>query len=165
MNTFKKLLVSTSAASLLIVGIASVGAQDTTEDGKGQRGFGQRGENIALIEEYTGLSGAALREAIQDGATLAELIEENGESVEAFVDEATENAEARINQAVESGRLTEEEGAERLAEVEARVTARVNGTFEPGDRRRGLHGDGERPRGPRGGGNAPDAPVTEGEGA
>lgn len=84
-------------------------------------------ELAELSEEYTGLTLAELREAHQSGQTLAELIEANGQSVDAFVAAAIENVSARIDTAVENGNLDADRAATLKATIEARVTARVNG--------------------------------------
>lgn len=82
---------------------------------------------LELMEEYTGLTLAELRQARQDGQTLAALIEANDRSVEAFVAEALEKVDARLATAVENGRLTEDEAAALREEIEARLWARING--------------------------------------
>jgi hypothetical protein len=88
-------------------------------------GFGP-GFDVAqeLIEEYTGLEPAALREALRDGQTLAELIEANGQSVDAFIADAVAAGSERIDTAITD--FTEH--AETLrSTLEDRITARVNG--------------------------------------
>lgn len=143
----KKLMTTAAVASLFAIGVVSVSAQGP-KNGEGPRSENREARQ-ALVEEYTGLEGAELREAIQGGATLAELIEANGSSVDGFVAEAATLAEERLDAAVEAGRLTEEEAAEKLAEITENITDRVNGEFEPGERR-GPRGE----RGPRGNGEA-----------
>ncbi|MFZ4816130.1 MAG: hypothetical protein ACOYL5_16460 [Phototrophicaceae bacterium] len=136
MNHFKKILTTTAAAGLLLISIAAVGAQDaptptapTAETqqggrfgfGQGQRGgrfgLGGNGELRALVEEYTGLSGQDLREAVQGGQTVAQLIEANGRSVEEFTNAAVTQIETEID----------ERAAEMKANARDRVTALING--------------------------------------
>ncbi len=144
----KSLSVVVAALAVMVVGVATVGAQ---ENGRGGRGAGSE-----LVQEYTGLTGQEIREALSDGeTTLADLIEANGESVDAYIDEAVDAAEARLDAAVENGRLTEDEAAEKLAELETRITERVNSPFD-GSQRQGR-GEG---KGPRGGFGAPNAEAT-----
>jgi len=145
--SIKKLLTAATAASVLAIGVVSVSAQGP-KDGEGPRSE-HREARQALVEEYTGLAHDEIRDAIQGGATMAELIEANGSSVDGFIAEAATFAEERLDTAVEVGRLTEEEAAEKLAEITENITDRVNGEFEPGERR-GPRGE----RGPRGNGEA-----------
>ena len=58
--------------------------------------------------------------------------------VDTLVDALVQAQQDRIAQAVEDGRLTQEEADERLADLEARVTERVNSD----DPVRGHHGRG-----------------------
>ncbi|MEO1440456.1 MAG: hypothetical protein AAFV33_08620, partial [Chloroflexota bacterium] len=146
-----------AAAAILASGIMTVGAQDSTEDPQpatqteetGQRGFGLRdgngprgdrgprgnfqrgafggGEVRELVEQYTGLSGQELRQALRDDATLASLIEANGESVDAFVDEAVALAEARIDEAVANGRIDQERADMMTESLTETITAAING--------------------------------------
>jgi hypothetical protein len=84
-----------------------------------------------------------LRSALEvEGTTLADVAEEQGVEVGALVDALVEAHEERIAQAVEDGRLTQEEADERLADLEERVTERVENA-------EGLGGRGHG--GPRGG--------------
>ena len=118
----------------------------------GRPGFGQRGgfgpgimqggEVFSLLEEYTGLSGDELRNALQNDQTIAELIAANDLSVDDFTAAALEQISAQLDAAVEAGRVTEEQAAERLAQAEENLTAWINGEFE---------GFGFGPRGPQDG--------------
>ncbi len=126
--------------------------------GRGNRdGRGPRGMMGNLVQEYTGLTGSEIREALSDSeTTLADLIEANEQSVDDFVAESIAPVQARLDAAVEAGRITEEEAAERLGEFEARLTEMLETPFDPSERRgRGGFGGG-----PRGGFGAPDAEVT-----
>ncbi|MEO1439404.1 MAG: hypothetical protein AAFV33_03320 [Chloroflexota bacterium] len=136
----KKMIAIVITVFVLAIGVTAVGAHDNG------RGFRRGGGELAL--EYTGLTHDELREALQSGSTLAELIEANGQSVDAFVDAAVAQGEERLDAAVEAGRLTEDEAAEKAASLETNIEARVNGTFE-----RNADGEGRGPRGngPRGG--------------
>ncbi len=144
----KSLSVVVAAMTVMVVGVATVGAQ---ENG--------RGAGSELVQEYTGLTRAEIREALSDGeTTLADLIEANGASVDDYIDEAVDAAEARLDAAVENGRLTEDEAAEKLAELETRITERVNSPFDGS--RRGGKGERGEGRGPRGGFGDPNAEAT-----
>ena len=94
--------------------------------GRMRGGFGLGAE---LLEDYTGLDPAAIREAHMNGQTLAELIEANGQSVDDFIAAALASAYERLDTAVENDRITETVAAEMKANLEERLTAMVNGEF------------------------------------
>lgn len=165
-KSLKKTVAALSVASLMVVGIASAQdatavpetSTDTTADVRGFR-LGGRGMILSdLVLEYTGLDAAALHEAIAGGATLTELIEANGMSVEDFVAAALAEYDTQA--------------AERRTAFEENLTAVLSGELpvfdgaglRDGGRGMGRPGDG---RGGRGGfPGAPAAEVTpEGEGA
>ena len=63
------------------------------------------------------------------------MAEANGVDVQTIIDAQVASTTERVNAAVESGRLTADEAADKLAEVEERVTTRVNeGRPERGER-------------------------------
>ncbi|MEO0564679.1 MAG: hypothetical protein AAF125_21420 [Chloroflexota bacterium] len=140
---FKKIITAGIAVIVLTIGAVAVGAQDADGDGEGRQG--RRGAGSELVLEYTGLEREALREALQGGATLEELIVANGETLESFQAAVEAEIEARLDAAVAEGRITEEQAAERLAQAQERAEAFANGERPE----RGERGEG---RGPRGGG-------------
>ena len=106
----------------LAAGMASaISAQD--ESGKSRSGAG--GFN-ALLQEATGLDADALRQAIRDGATPAELIEANGGDLTAVIADMVADA----NSAIEAA------SSERLAQLSDDITAFVSG--DRGKGRRGM---------------------------
>lgn len=116
------------------------------EAGIGARG-GHHGGRLDLGAAATALdmTEEELRTALEaEGATLAQVAEDQGVEVEALVDALVQAHEERIAQAVEDGRLTQEQADERLADLEERVTERVT-TARPdrpmGGGHRGPHGD------------------------
>ncbi|NEK86743.1 hypothetical protein GCU60_13410 [Blastococcus saxobsidens] len=103
-------------------------ATTLSEAGVG-RGGHHGGGGVALEAAATalGMTEAGLRTALEpDGATLAQVAEDQGVPVDELVAALVQAQEERIAQAVEDGRLTQEEADERLADVEERVTERVN---------------------------------------
>lgn len=181
MNTFKKTAVTFMVISMLAIGGASASAQvdttttdaPTTQEDRGPRG--PRGANdeireaqAALVTEYTGLAKEEVREAIREGSTLAALIEANDASVDEYIAASLALHAERVNGALAAGEITEEQAEEILANMEDRITERVNATFEPGENdgprspRDGEPGDG--PRGPRGPGNDDGGPRGPGNG-
>ena len=84
-----------------------------------------------------------LREALQaEDTSLADVAQAQDVEVDALVDALVSAQQGRLAQAVEDGDLTQAEADERLADLEERVTARVN-SDDRGNRGRGGHGGGD----------------------
>jgi polyhydroxyalkanoate synthesis regulator phasin len=99
------------------------------------------GDRIGLetAADALGLTEAELRTALEsDGTSLADVAQAQGVDVGTLVDALVQAQQDRIAQAVEDGRLTQAEADQRLADLEARVTERVNSD----DPVRGHHGRG-----------------------
>lgn len=109
---------------------------------RGKRGH--RGAKLATVADALGVTAEELREAVQAGSTIADVAEANGVSVDAVVDALVANAAERVDQAVENGRLTSEEGADKLAEYEEKIEAFVNGDTDFGTRERSSFRRGNR---------------------
>ena len=93
------------------------------------RGGHHGGERLGLetAAEALGMTEDELRTALEpDGTSLADVAEDQGVDVVTLVDALVQAQQDRIAQAVEDGRLTQEEADERLADLEERVTERVN---------------------------------------
>lgn len=139
----KRIFTTAIITGVLVIGAVTVSAQDGGRGNRGNRDFGA-GE---LVETYTGLSGQDLREAFANGSTLAELIEANGQSVDAYIAEARASIEERLNEAVANGNIDAEAVAERLAQFDENISERLNTVPElrdgPGRDNRGPFGDGE----------------------
>jgi polyhydroxyalkanoate synthesis regulator phasin len=105
------------------------------------RGGHHGGDRIGLetAADALGLTEAELRTALEpDGTSLADVAQDRGVDVGTLVDALVQAQQDRIAQAVEDGRLTQAEADQRLADLEARVTERVNSD----DPVRGHHGRG-----------------------
>ena len=101
--------------------------------------------------DLLGIEVDELRAAFEGGLTLADVAEANGVDVQTIIDAKVAAVTERINAAVDSGRFTADEAADKLADVEERVTTRVN---------EGRPERGERPgRGHASDGAAADAPA------
>ena len=99
------------------------------------------GDRIGLetAADALGLTEEELRTALEpDGTSLADVAQAQGVDVDTLVDALVQAQQDRIAQAVEDGRLTQAEADQRLADLEARVTERVNSD----DPVRGHHGRG-----------------------
>lgn len=88
---------------------------------------GDRGAGLDAAAEVIGISAEDLRTALQDGSSLAEVAEANDVDVQDVVDALVAEATDRLDQAVADGHLTEDQAAERTAELTERITAMVNG--------------------------------------
>lgn len=167
----RKSIAALGVTSLLVVGIASAQeatetpdstTPDTTTDVTQDGRAGRSSFFTDLILEYTGLDTDALRTAISEGSTLAELIEANGMSVDDFIAAVLAEYDA---QAVEA-----------RASFEERLTAALSGEgglgfgfgfgggrggFGGGDHGMGPGGRGNGGGGPRGGFPGYQSPAPE----
>ncbi|MGY2066084.1 hypothetical protein [Blastococcus sp. SYSU DS0619] len=101
------------------------------EQGLGGRGGHPGGGwlDLSAAAGALGLTEEELRTALEpDGTTLADVAEDQGVAAEDLVDALVLAEEERIAEAVEEGRLTQEQADERLADVETRVTERIEST-------------------------------------
>ena len=106
-------------------------------------GGGHRGGGFDLSTAATalGMTEDELRTALEtDGTTLADVAGDQGVEVDALVDALVTAQQERIADAVEDGRLTQEQADERLADLEERVTERVNSEAPVGGPGHGHHG-------------------------
>jgi hypothetical protein len=113
----------------------------TTLAGSGLGGHGHGGGRLDLSAAATALDMTEdeLREALRaDDTSLADVAGQQGVEVATLVDALVTAQQERIDQAVEDGDLTQEQADERLADLEERVTERVNsddwGHHGPGGR-------------------------------
>ena len=97
--------------------------------GGGHGGGPGGGRNLAAAATALSMSEEDLRTALEaDGATLASVAQGQGVSVDTLVAALVGAEEARIAQEVTDGELTQAEADERLADLETRITDRVNST-------------------------------------
>ncbi len=124
----KKLFISTVIVGTVVIGASIVniaGAQDNGNRGRGGRGGG--GIDFAIVETYTGLTREEVVTAVRGGETIAQLIEANGQSVDAFVAEAVTSLTAEVDERVAEGKITAERAEEIKASATETITAMVNG--------------------------------------
>ena len=105
------------------------------------------GQLPAAVLEMLGIDGPALREAFSEGKSVADIAEENGVEIGDIVGALVDERAARLAEHVADGSLTEDEAAEKLEAMEARITERLNTVPEAGERLRGPKPDGEFRRG------------------
>lgn len=90
---------------------------------------GHRGGASDAVLELLGTDAETLQAQIKDGSNLADIASEAGVDVQQLVDVMVSEASTRIDEAVANGRIDEAEAAEKLAQIEEMVTARLNGEF------------------------------------
>ncbi len=101
---------------------------DETEDGERQ---GRRGGcKLEAAAAAIGIDEADLKASLDAGDTIADVAEANGVSVDSVIDAMVEAKTERIAEKVAEGRITQDEADEKLAELESRITDRVNGVEE-----------------------------------
>ncbi len=127
MKTKATVLTLVLALMLSVAGLASAqpGPDDRPERPDRPR-VNLPGQMADILTDTTGLTPAEIRKQVQDGATLAEVIEGSGASVDAVVSEAVTVITARVNEAVENGTITQERADEILDTLEEDITERLN---------------------------------------
>lgn len=93
---------------------------------RGRRGPGKFARSEVLTD-LLGIDAAELREQLRSGSTLAEVAAANGVETSVLIDALVAQAEERMDAAVEAERITAEEAAEKLAEIETRIADKING--------------------------------------
>lgn len=124
---------------------------------RGHRGPGKGIKGGEAAADALGITTHELREALRDGATIADVAALQGVDVQAVIDAMVAEAEERIAQAVADERLTQEEADEKLAELTEKITDVVNNGRPEGEGPRG-------PRGPGGPGGQGGEQPAEGDG-
>jgi hypothetical protein len=115
-------------------------------------GRGRPGGGLSAAATYLGLSESELFQQLQSGKTLAQIANgTSGKSAAGLIDAMVEAQQAEIDAAVNAGMLTQAMADQIRGNLEARVTAMVNGDFGPG---RGFRGFGAP------GGQMPQAPSS-----
>jgi hypothetical protein len=76
--------------------------------------------------DHLGLSKEALLEALQGDATLADVADAQGKSVDELIGAMVADANAKIDEAVANGRIDEDRAAEMKSNLEERITSLVN---------------------------------------
>lgn len=88
-----------------------------------------RGPGLASFEaaaEVIGIENSELREALAEGATLAEVAEDNGVAVEVLIDGLVSALDAKLDELVADGRITEEQAAAIRENAPERIENFVN---------------------------------------
>jgi hypothetical protein len=108
--------------------------------GPGRHGFG----NLSAAATALGMSEADLRTALEGGKSLATIAGEKGIAVSKVVDALVAELKAHLDEHVASGKKTQAEADQRLADAKTRIEAFVNGTAPAGGPGFGFGGPGGR---------------------
>jgi len=71
--------------------------------------------------EDAGLTQTEIREQLQNGASLRQILTDAGVDVDTLIVDVLANAQTRLDEAVANGQITEEQVAERLTQLEERM--------------------------------------------
>ncbi|MCA9914351.1 MAG: hypothetical protein KC496_13440, partial [Anaerolineae bacterium] len=91
---------------------------------------GLRRDAFDTISEATGLNFREIRQAVADGATLAQVIESNGGDVAAVSADLIARSTERVNQLLADETITQERADAFLSQLETRVDDFLNRTWE-----------------------------------
>jgi hypothetical protein len=101
-------------------------------DRDGRRGKGHRGGGAA-VAEVIGIDVETLRTELKAGSSLADIATANGVDPQTVVDALVAKATERIDAAVDTGKIDQAKADEKLAELDEKITARVNGEGRSGN--------------------------------
>jgi polyhydroxyalkanoate synthesis regulator phasin len=79
-----------------------------------------------VVADLLGITPEALRDALRDGSSIAELAEANGVEIQTVIDALVAEAREHVELAVTNGRLTQAEADEKLADITERITEMVD---------------------------------------
>jgi hypothetical protein len=101
---------------------------DTGGDGECRPGRGHffLGAGLDTAAEALGITEDELRDALQDGQTIAEVASDQGVEVQTVIDALVAAATSRIDEAVADGDITQDEADDLKADLEERMTDLVN---------------------------------------
>ena len=123
--------------------------------GGGGPGGGRRfdgGDDIAVAARTIGISESDLQTALQSGQSMAQVASAHGVAAQKVIDAIVSARTQELTAAVQSGRLTQAQADQIVANMTDRVTRRVNGTGFAGGPPPGF--------GPNGPGGAQQNPST-----
>ncbi len=112
-----------------------------TGDGKSEKDSGRRGHRHGArggalagvsdaVTDTLGVTTDELRQAAQDGKSLADVADEQGVAVSDLTDALTAEAQARLDEAVAEGKIDEERAGEISDQLAERVDQMVNATAD-----------------------------------
>jgi hypothetical protein len=128
--------LTSEEAARLKEGVAAGDVPLFAGPGRGHHGHG--GPRFKAAAAYLGMTEAALRAAVDEDTSLADLARERGKTVSGLVDALLPEVRARIDAAFAAGRITEAERDERITGLREHITALVNGERPERGRARGA---------------------------
>ena len=114
---------------------------------------------VAGAAAALGTDAATLRQALQDGKSIADVAADKSVAVDTVVKAISDAVTAKIDQAVTDGKLTRAQADTAKAALAQRITDLVNAKGMPGMGGAGMGGHGPRGDGD-GDGDGPGAPAT-----
>lgn len=84
-------------------------------------------EAVDSVVEVLGVDAETVRDELRAGSSLADIAASNDVDPQVLIDALVAEAEAMLDRAVAAGRIDAERADERRADLEDRITARVNG--------------------------------------
>ncbi len=87
----------------------------------------ERSAHLDELAAALGTTADELKADLQAGASLAELAEAAGVDVETLIVQIGNRITTRVDEAIANGTIDQERAEERLADLQDRITARVNG--------------------------------------
>ncbi|MCP3933743.1 MAG: hypothetical protein GY708_00070, partial [Actinomycetia bacterium] len=138
LNKTKKraLLATVALPGLLFAGATVAGAQDAPDDAdtddtvKGERKGHGGGHGVHALVDALGMEPDEVREALEGGATIADLATQQGVDIDAAIDQIVADAEAKVAENPDSPRAENFDAAE----LEQKLTDIVNGDAEMPER-------------------------------
>ena len=115
-------------------------------DHRGPGGPNETVSDASVAAKAIGITEAALDTELGAGKTLAAVATAHNVTVQTVIDALVADAKDELAAAVKAGTITQAQADAESANITARVTAQVNGTFGPGD----MGGPGGGHRGPGG---------------
>jgi hypothetical protein len=104
-------------------------AETDAQDGEGRHHHGgrhgHRGHSLEAAAEAIGITSDELRTGLEAGQSVADVAEANGVSADAVVEALINQASERIDAKVAEGKITADEGADKLAEKIDRIQEKV----------------------------------------
>ncbi len=134
-------------------GIAATDGSAVGAAGAGYAARGSASSPVFVLSEMTGLSVVEISTQLADGATLAEIAEANGVTLDTFIDALLEPRVEWLNEAVSSGMMTQEYADTILDHLRTSLEATLTAEHTPavGTGIGVGMGAGMRPAAPRGG--------------
>ncbi|MEI7886935.1 MAG: hypothetical protein WCJ04_06050 [Actinomycetes bacterium] len=93
---------------------------------QGGPGRGHRGPGVEAAATALGMTKDELRTAVQSGQTLAQVAAAKGVDVQVVIDAVKAELSTHLAEAVSSGKMTQAQADQKLAQATERITAMVN---------------------------------------